>query len=152
MNRKRPEFLALASSDVNEFKKELFRLLEDRISTEMAKLYLKESSGIINNIVLEKKKPVHLTEQKIAKQVPVYMPITELNDSINFSRTVWLTAKDGSQLEVTPKMAKYLAELYNSLNKMHKEKLVNLILESDHGFKKAVKTAEKLYGDKNGHQ
>jgi hypothetical protein len=74
-----------------------------------------------------------------------YMPIQEVNNAINTNRTNWITAKDGSQLELTPTMAKYLAELYKTLNTSHKDKLINLILESDHSFKKAVKTAEKLY-------
>ena len=74
-----------------------------------------------------------------------YMPIQEINNAINTNRTNWITAKDGSQLELTPTMAKYLAELYKTLNTSHKDKLINLILESDHSFKKAVKTAEKLY-------
>lgn len=139
----RPEFVALVKNDKTLFKKELYTILEDKISEEMAKKALQESKNILNNIKIEpKQKPIQ--EEQI-QEVPIYMPLDEVNNAINYNRTCWMTAKDGSQLELTPQMAKYLAELYKSLNTSHKDKLISLILESEHGFKKAIKTAERLY-------
>jgi hypothetical protein len=115
----------------------------------MSEMYLNECENLFNNIIVEKSKPQVQIQEQVSK---TYMPIAEFNNAINNNTTNWITAKDGSQLEITPKMAKYLAELYNSLNSSHKDKLINLILESDHGFKKAVKTAERIYGAKNGHK
>jgi len=140
----RPEFTALISEDKEKFKTELNSLIQDKLTEKMSELYVKECTLLFEKTkVLPKKK-----EEKVEiheNTTVVYMPIYEINNAINTNRTNWITAKDGSQLEVTPQMAKYLAELYKTLNNSHKDKLVNLILESDHGFKKAVKTAEKLY-------
>jgi len=147
----RKEFLALIQNDRELFKEQLFSAISDRIAEEMAKKYLDASEKLFKSITLEpkvKRVPVQIQEQVKTE----YMPIAEFNNAINHNTTNWMTAKDGSQLEITPKMAKYLAELYNSLNSSHKDKLINLILESDHGFKKAVKTAERIYGAKNGHK
>lgn len=145
----RSEFLAIINEDKDLFKKELFSSIQDKISEKMAIEYLNESKKLIKNIKSKQKNKT--INEEIVKQPPiVYMPINEINLAINNNRTNWLLAKDGTQLEITPKMAKYLAELYKSLNNLHKEKLVNLITESEHGFKKALKTAERLYGEKNG--
>lgn len=139
----RPEFAALILDDKDIFKKELYNILEDKITEEMAKLALEEAKNILKNIKLEPKQKI--VQEEIVHETPVYMPISEVNNAINHNRTCWMTAKDGSQLELTPQMAKYLAELYKSLNTSHRDKLINLILESEHGFKKATKTAERLY-------
>jgi hypothetical protein len=139
----RSEFLALISEDKDQFRNELNNILVSLIEQKISKKYLEEASKLLEKITLE---PKVIAEQTIVEQeVPVYMPIDEINNAINNNRTNWLLAKDGSQLEVTPDIAKYLAELYKSLNNTHKDKLVKLITESDHGFKKAVKTAENLY-------
>lgn len=140
----RPEFTALMKEDKNSFKNELNSLIQNKLTEKVSELYLKECELLFEKTkTLPKKKE---DKQEIHENVEVvYMPISEINNAINNNRTNWITAKDGSQLEVTPQMAKYLAELYKTLNNSHKDKLVNLILESDHGFKKAVKTAEKLY-------
>jgi hypothetical protein len=145
----RKEFAALVASNKDAFKQEMFSLIEDRIAIRMSEMYLNECENLFNNIIVEKSKPQVQIQEQVSK---TYMPIAEFNNAINNNTTNWITAKDGSQLEITPKMAKYLAELYNSLNSSHKDKLINLILESDHGFKKAVKTAERIYGAKNGHK
>jgi hypothetical protein len=140
----RPEFTALMKEDKDSFKNELNSLIQNKLTEKVSELYMKECELLFEKTkTLPKKKE---EKQEIHESVEVvYMPISEINNAINSNRTNWITAKDGSQLEVTPQMAKYLAELYKTLNNSHKDKLVNLILESDHGFKKAVKTAEKLY-------
>ena len=146
---KRSEFLALMNEDKHLFKKELFSILENKISEKITLRYVNESKKILSSI---KTKKIHKIKEQIeVKPVTIYMPINEVNSAINNNRTNWLLAKDGSNIEITPKMAKYLAELYKSLNNLHKEKLVKLITESEHGFKKALKTAERLYGENNGH-
>lgn len=139
----RPEFLALMSDNKEQFKDELSSKLFSLIQEKVSGKYLEECKKFFENIKLE---PKQLKEQTIVEiNVPVYMPIDEVNNAINNNRTNWLIAKDGSTLEITPEAAKYLAELYKSLNTTHRDKLVKLITESDHGFKKAVKTAERLY-------
>ncbi len=140
----RPEFLALREENKDLFKKEIYSLIKEKICESLAHSYIKESNQILNKIkTLPKTKKI----EKVFEQVSTvqYMPINEVNIAINTNRTTWVTAKDGSLLEITPNMAKYLAELYKTLNTSHKDKLINLILESEHGFKKAVKTAEKIY-------
>lgn len=142
----RSEFKALIDGDKQLFKKEVYSILEGMLDSKFNKVWQNESNKLFEKTVCEKEE----INEEVLQEVPVktYMPIQEINDSINYDRTTWIVAKDGSQIEVTPKMAKYLAELYDSLNNTHKEKLVKLIKESTQGFKKAVKTAEKLYGDK----
>lgn len=140
----RPEFTALMKEDKDSFKNELNSLIQNKLTEKVSELYLKECEMLFEKTKTHPKKKEE--KQDIHENVEVvYMPISEINNAINSNRTNWITAKDGSQLEVTPQMAKYLAELYKTLNNSHKDKLVNLILESDHGFRKAVKTAEKLY-------
>jgi len=146
----RSEFLALIKEDKDLFKKELFSIIQDKISEKMVTTYLSESKKALKKAKL-KIKPKIMNEEKISIQEIIHMPINQIKSAINTNRTNWIVTKEGSQIEVTPKMAKYLAELYKSLNNLHKEKLVNLITESEHGFKKALKTAERLYGEKNGH-
>lgn len=140
----RPEFLALISNNKEQFKENLESILISLITDKVNKKYLEETSKLFEKTKIESKK---LVEEKvlIEEEKPVYMPIEEVNNAINHNRTNWLIAKDGSNLEITPEIAKYLAELYNYLNNTHKDKLVKLITESDYGFKKAVKTAERLY-------
>ena len=139
----RSEFLALISEDKEQFKNELGNIILSLIEKKIGEKYLEETKNFFQNIKLE---PKQLDEQIIVEEeAPVYMPIDEINSAINNNRTNWLIAKDGSQLEITPNAAKYLAELYKTLNNTHKDKLVKLIMESDHGFKKAVNTAERLY-------
>lgn len=142
----RSEFEALMLNDKQLFKKEVYSILESMLDAQFDKVWKNESEKLFEKTVCVK--PEKPTEVITEETLKTYMPIQEINDSINSNRTTWITGKDGSQIEITPKMAKYLAELYNSLNTLHKEKLVKLIKESDHGFKKAVKTAERLYGDK----
>lgn len=146
----RSEFLALIQEDKDLFKKELFSIIQDKISEKMVTTYLSESKKALKKAKSKPKLKI-MNEEKISIQEIIHMPINEINSAINTNRTNWIVTKEGSQIEVTPKMAKYLAELYKSLNNLHKEKLVNLITESEHGFKKALKTAERLYGEKNGH-
>lgn len=142
---KRKEFVALINEDKLSFKKEVLSLIEKNISKKVTDNYIKESASILQNIKCHPKIK-QIKEQIINEPVEITVfPIKEINDAILYERTHWLTTKDGSQIEVTIEKAKYLAELYNSLNTLHKEKLVNLITESEHGFKKAVKTAQKLY-------
>lgn len=143
--KNRPEFLALVNENKLLFKKELFSILENKISKKITLKYIGESKNILSSIKV--KKVQQIKEQIETKPVTVYMPINEINCAINNNRTNWMLTKDGSNVEITPKMAKYLAELYKSLNNLHKEKLVKLITESEHGFKKALKTAERLYGE-----
>ena len=142
---KRKEFVALISEDKEAFKRQVISLIEKTISKRVTELYIRESAVILKNIKCEPKQK-QIKEQLITEPKHINLfPIKEINDALLSERTHWMTAKDGSQLEITLKSAKYLAELYNSLNSLHKEKLLNLISESEHGFKKAVKTAEKLY-------
>lgn len=142
---KRKEFVALINEDKTSFKKQVISLIEQQISKNVTDRYIKESASILMKIKCQPKRKMN--EQ--VKEAPVVkkqiIPVKEINDALLSERTHWLMAKDGSQIEVTAQMAKYLAELYVSLNTLHKEKLVNLITESEHGFKKAVKTAQKLY-------
>lgn len=142
----RKEFVALIEENKEQFKNNLFSLIEDQIAEKMAELYIKESEQILlkltsNNCEDRQEEPEELKEEVL---VPLF-PVTEISEAISTDRTHWMVTKDGSQVEITPKTAKYIMELYNSLNTLHKEKLVNLITESQHGFKKALKTAEKLY-------
>ena len=148
----RKEFVALIEENKEQFKNSLFSLIEDQITEKMAELYIKESEQILLKLspsICEESinQPEEIQEEILLPSFPV----TEISEAISSDRTHWMVTKDGSQIEITPKTAKYIMELYNSLNTLHKEKLVNLITESQHGFKKALKTAEKLYGDKNGH-
>lgn len=140
----RPEFSALKEENRDLFKKEVYSLIREKLCDSLAHRYLTEANKILKNIQTKPKpkKEIKIFEEKVSVE---YMPINEVNVAINTNRTTWATAKDGSLLEITPNMAKYLAELYKTLNTSHKDKLVNLMLESEHGFKKAVKTAEKLY-------
>lgn len=145
------QFKALIKEDKELFKQELYFLIDQKIKQEFEKKRFKESAKIVKNAKPKPKKVINETviEQPKLKE---YMPIVEINTAINTNRTCWITAKDGSQLEITPKMATYLAELYKTLNTSHKDKLICLMMESEHGFKKALNTAERLYGDKNGHK
>lgn len=147
----RPEFLALIQNDKDLFKRELFSIIENKISEKMTKKKLEEARKIVKNA---KSKPKKVIKESIEepKQTVTHIPISEINIAINSNRTCWMTTKDGSQLEISPKMATYLAELYKSLNTSHKDKLISLVTESEHGFKKALNTAERLYGDKHGHK
>lgn len=147
----RPEFLALVHSDKDLFKKELFTIIESKISKKVSEKKKEESLKIVKNAKPKPKKEIKENVEQ-PKQYVNYMPVSEINLAINNNRTCWLTAKDGSQLEISPKMATYLAELYKSLNTSHKDKLIVLMTESEHGFKKALNTAERLYGDKNEHK
>ena len=140
----RREFQALLAEDKDSFKKELNFLIATKLTETVAKKYMEQCSKLFESIKVKPKNIQKIDIQLESTQVE-YMPIQEVNNAINTNRTNWITAKDGSQLELTPTMAKYLAELYKTLNTSHKDKLINLILESDHSFKKAVKTAEKLY-------
>jgi hypothetical protein len=143
---KRKEFIALVEENKSSFKKEVMSLIEKMISKRVTDLYIKESAVILKTIKCESKQKEKLSEEVLIEPVqPFVFPVREINDAILYERTCWLTAKDGSQLEITSEMAKYLAELYNSLNTLHKDKLIKLITESEYGFKKAVKTAQKLY-------
>ena len=141
----RREFEALIAEDKDSFKKELNSLIADKFTEAIAKRYMDQCSTLIENTKVKPKKKKEQKNVQLESVQVEYMPIQEINNAINTNRTNWITAKDGSQLELTPTMAKYLAELYKTLNTSHKDKLINLILESDHSFKKAVKTAEKLY-------
>jgi hypothetical protein len=143
---KRKEFVALVSENKTSFKREVLTLIEKRIAEKVTELYIKESATILKNIKLPPKQKKLVKEEVLVKPIRTDLfPIREINDAILHERTHWMTAKDGSQLEITLESAKYLAELYKSLNTLHREKLLNLITESDYGFKKAVKTAKKLY-------
>ena len=119
----KPEFVALMMSDKELFKKELYSILEDKMSIQVSNKYIDESEKLFEHTKIEPK-PVIIKEAVIEPSKKVYMPINEVNSAITFNRTHWMTARDGSSLELTPQMAKYLAELYNSLNSLHKDKLV----------------------------